>query len=80
MQYTFKIPLLAVALIGASALAALYDIKARGVDIDLAACELYDVYLEARSNPSLDARDLESLNSCEHAAVCIKFFCFCDLK
>ena len=58
-----------------------YDIKARGVDNDLAACEFYDVYLEARSNPSLDARDLESLNSREHAAVCIKlFFCFRDLK
>ena len=87
MQYKFKIALLAVALFGASALASSYvgdseyDIKARGVDNDLAACEFYDVYLEARSNPSLDARDLESLNSREHAAVCIKlFFCFWDLK
>ena len=102
MQYTFKIALLAVALFGASALAAPYvgdseyDIKARKVDNDLAACEFYDVYLEARSNPSLDARDLEAmdfeareyldyLEASEVAAVvCIKslffFFCFCDLK
>lgn len=73
-----------------------YDVKARKVDNDLAACEFYDVYLEARSNPSLDTRDLvamdfeareylDYLEASEVAAVvCIKslffFFCFCDLK
>jgi len=69
MQYTAKIALLAVALFGTSALAAPfagdaeYDIEAREVDNnDLTAREFYDVYMEARSNPSLDARDLESLD------------------
>lgn len=68
MQYTSKIALLAVALFGTSALAAPYagdveyDIEAREVDNDLAAREFYDVYMEARSNPSLDARDLEYMD------------------
>lgn len=68
MQYTSKIALLAVALFGTSALAALYagdveyDIEAREVDNDLAAREFYNVYMEARSNPSLNARDLEYMD------------------
>ena len=61
MQYTSKVALLAVALFGASAVAAPfggdeYDIEAREVDNDLAAREYYDLmdareyqdYLEAR--------------------------------
>jgi hypothetical protein len=69
MQYTSKIALLAVALFGTSALAApfaaeaeFYDVEAREVDNDLSARELFELYLEARANPSLDARDLESLD------------------
>lgn len=68
MQYTSKIALLAVALFGTSALAAPYageagyDVEAREVDNDLSAREFYEMYLEARANPSLDARDIESLD------------------
>jgi hypothetical protein len=68
MQYTSKIALLAVALFGTSALAvpfasdAGYDVEAREVDNDLSAREFYDMYLEARADPSLDARDLDSLD------------------
>jgi len=68
MQYTSKIALLAIALFGTSALAAPYageagfDVEAREVDNDLSARELFELYLEARSDPSLDARDLESLD------------------
>jgi len=68
MQYTSKLALLAVALFSTSALAAPYagdveyDIEAREVDNDLAAREFYDAYLEARSNPALDARDIEYMD------------------
>jgi len=68
MQYTSKIALLAVALFGTSALAAPfageagYDVEAREVDNDLSAREFYEMYLEARADPSLDARDLEALD------------------
>jgi hypothetical protein len=67
MQYTSKIALLAVALFGTSAIAmpfaeAEYDVEAREVDNDLAAREFLDMYLEARADPSLDARDVESLD------------------
>jgi hypothetical protein len=68
MQYTSKIALLAVALFGTSALAvplageAGYDVEAREVDNDLEAREFYEMYLEARADPSLDARDLESMD------------------
>jgi len=68
MQYTPKIALLALALFGTSAIAAPfageaeYDIEAREVDDDLAAREFYESYLEARADPSLDARDVESLD------------------
>jgi len=63
MQYTSKIALLAVALFGTSALAfplageAEYDVEAREVDNDLAARESYDMYLEARDDSSLEARE-----------------------
>jgi len=67
MQYTSKIVLLAVALFGSSALAAPsaesgYNLEAREVDNDISARELFDLYLEARADPSLDARALESLD------------------
>jgi len=68
MQYTTKLAILAVALFGTSALAvpfageAEYDVEAREVDNDLSAREFYDMYLEARADPSLDARDIESLD------------------
>lgn len=68
MQYTSKFALLAVALFGASAFAlpagleAEYDLEAREIDNDLAAREFYNMYLEARADPTLDARDLENLD------------------
>jgi len=68
MQYTSKIALLAVALFGTSALAAPfasdagYDVEAREVENNLSAREFYEMYLEARADPSLDARDVESLD------------------
>jgi hypothetical protein len=68
MPYTSKVALLAIALFGSSALAvpfaaeAEYDVEAREVDNDLSAREFYEMYLEARADPSLDARDLESLD------------------
>jgi len=68
MQYTSKIALLAIALFGSSAFAvplageAEYDVDAREVDDDLSAREFYDMYLEARDDPSLDAREIESLD------------------
>ena len=65
MQYTSKIALLAVALFGTSALAVPIvgvDVEAREINDDLSAREFYDMYLEARADPSLDARDLESLD------------------
>ena len=68
MQYTSKIALLAVALFGTSALAlpfaheAGFDVEAREVDNDLSAREFYHMYLEARADSTLDARDLEALD------------------
>jgi len=68
MQYTAKVALLAVALFGTSVLAvpfgsnAEYDLEAREVDNDLSAREFFDMYLEARANPSLSARDVESMD------------------
>jgi len=68
MQYTSKIALLAVALFGTSVLAAPfadeagYEVEAREVEDDLAAREFFEMYLEARADPSLDARDIESLD------------------
>jgi hypothetical protein len=68
MQYTSKFALLAVALFSASALAlpsgpeAEYNLEAREIDNDLSAREFYDIYLEARADPTLDARDLETLD------------------
>ena len=68
MKYTSKVALLAIALFGTSAIAAPFageveqDVEAREVDNELSAREFYDQYLEAREDPSLDARDLETLD------------------
>jgi hypothetical protein len=68
MQYTSKLALLAVALFGTTALAAPfggeagYDVEAREVENDLSAREFYELYLEARADPSLDARELEYMD------------------
>jgi len=65
MQYTAKVAILAVALFGTSALAAPIgsnaenNVEAREVDNDLSAREFY---LEARADPSVDARDLDSVD------------------
>jgi hypothetical protein len=67
MQYTFKIALLAVALFGTSARALPFSreaeyLEARKVDNDLSSREFNEMYLEARADHSLEARDLESLD------------------
>jgi len=67
MQYTSKLAILAVALFSTSALAAPFasfesELEVREADNELSARELFDAYLEARENPSLDARDLEALD------------------
>ena len=67
MQFTFKITFLTVALFVASALAlpfapeTEYNVEARGIDNDLFAREFHDMYLEARADPTVNARDLEIL-------------------
>ena len=78
MQYNSKIALLAVALFGTSALAvpfsngAEYDVEAREIDNDLSAREFHDMYLEARADPSLEAREyLEYLEAREATTVCL---------
>ena len=66
MQYFSKVALLVVALFGTSVLALPlapgYDLEAREFNNDLSSREFYGMYLEARDNPTLDARDLESLD------------------
>ena len=67
MQFTSKIALLTVALFGVSALALPFaldgehDVEAREIDNDLLAREFHDMYLEARADPPLNARDFEAL-------------------
>jgi hypothetical protein len=53
MQYTSKFALIA---------AEEYDIEAREVESDLTAREFYDMYLEARADPSIDARSLDAMD------------------
>ena len=66
MQNTSKFALLAVALLGTSALAlpiareAEY-VEAREVNNDLYSREFCEKFLEARADPTLDARELEVL-------------------
>lgn len=69
MQYTSKFALLAALVFGASALAVPlvprsldYEIEARELETDLSAREFYHMYLEARANPSLDARDVYTMD------------------
>ena len=66
MQYTSKFALLVAIVFGASAfaapVAAEYDIEAREVDSELTAREFYDMYLEARADPSIDARSLDAMD------------------
>lgn len=67
MQYTSKTALLAVALFGTSVLSLPFAgeaeyVEAREVDNDLSSREFYETHLEARADPSLDARDLKSLD------------------
>jgi hypothetical protein len=67
MQYTFKLAILAVALFSTSALAVPFasfesELEVRETDNKLSAREFFDAYLEARENPSLDARELEALD------------------
>jgi len=68
MQYTSRIALLAVALFGTSAIAlpfateAEYDVEARETDTHLSAREFYDMYLEARADSVLNARELEAMD------------------
>ena len=68
MQYFSKVALLAVAFFSISVLAlplalgSQYDLEAREFNNDLSSRGFYDMYLEARNDPTLDARDLESLD------------------
>ena len=68
MQYSSKLALLAVALFGTSVLAhpyapeAEYDLEAREIVNDLYAREFYDIYLGARADSALDARDVETMD------------------
>jgi len=71
MQYSTKFALLAAAVFGATAFAAPlaprnvdYDLEAREVELDagLTAREFYEMYLEARSNPELDARSVDAMD------------------
>ena len=41
---------------------AVYDVEAREVNNGLGVRDFWEIYLEARADPSLDARDLESLS------------------
>ena len=65
MRVTSKIALLTVVLFVASPLAlpfaleAEYDVEAREVGNNLFACEFHDMYLEARADPTLNARDFK---------------------
>ena len=38
----------------------MYDVEAREVNNGLGVRDFYEIYLEDRADPSLDARDLES--------------------
>lgn len=65
MQYTSKLAILAVALFGSSVLALPVavdtQLKVREAINELSAREVFDAYLEARADPSINARDLEYL-------------------
>lgn len=65
MQYTSKLAILAVALFSSSVVALPFavdtQLKVREAVNELSAREVFDAYLEARADPSLNARDLEYL-------------------
>jgi len=65
MQYTSKLAMLAVALFSSSVVAFPLpmdaDLEVREADNELSAREVFDAYLEARDDPTLNARDLKSL-------------------
>jgi len=65
MQYTSKLAILAVALFSSSVLALPFavdtQLKVREAVNELSAREVFDAYLEARADPSINARDLEYL-------------------
>lgn len=65
MQYTSKLAMLAVALFSSSVvafpLAMDTELEVREADNELSAREVFDAYLEARADPSLNARDLNAL-------------------
>lgn len=67
MKYTSKVALLALALFGTFALAALYapinmesELQVHGIDDELFARESFDPYLGSRDDLFLDARDFEA--------------------
>lgn len=65
MQYTSKLAILAVALFSSSVLGLPFavdtQLKVREAVNELSAREVFDAYLEARADPSINARDLEYL-------------------
>jgi hypothetical protein len=65
MQYTSKLAMLAVALFSSSVVAFPLpmdtELEVREADIELSAREVFDAYLEARADPTLNARDLNTL-------------------
>ena len=65
MQYTSKLAMLAVALFSTSVVAFPLpmdtELEVREADIELSAREVFDAYLEARADPTLNARDLNTL-------------------
>lgn len=69
MQFTTKFAFLAAAVLCATTFATPlaprdvgYEIEAREVDNDLSAREFYDMYLEARADPELGAREIEAMD------------------
>jgi len=65
MQYTTKLAMLAVALFSSSVVAFPLpmdtELEVREAEIELSAREVFDAYLEARADPTLNARDLKTL-------------------
>lgn len=97
MQYTSKLAILAVALFSTSVVAVPFasfdgdsELEVREADNELSAREFYEAYLEARADPSLDARDIEAmdfeareyleyLEAREAATVCLYSYLICCL-
>jgi hypothetical protein len=62
MQYTSKFVFLAAIAFSTSALAATFVPRDVVVESDLTAREFYNMYLEARAHPSIDARSLDAMD------------------